>query len=50
MRQEGDGVVDALREMLTVARELRCPVEISHLKGIGRSELGPRRAGDAPAP
>ena len=34
MRQEGDGVVDALREMLTVARELRCPVEISHLKGI----------------
>ena len=25
MRQEGDGVVDALREMLTVARELRCP-------------------------
>ena len=36
MRQEGDGVTDALREMLTVTRELRCPVEISHLKGIGR--------------
>ena len=40
MRQEGDGVVDALREMLTVARELRCPVEISHLKGIGRANWG----------
>ena len=36
MRQEGDGVVDALREMLTVARALRTPVEISHLKAIGR--------------
>lgn len=36
MRQEGDGVVEALREMIAVARELRCPVEISHLKGIGR--------------
>ena len=40
MRQEGDGVADALREMLTVARELRCPVEISHLKGIGRANWG----------
>lgn len=36
IRQEGDGVVEALREMLAVARALRCPVEISHLKGIGR--------------
>lgn len=36
MRQEGDGVVGALREMLTVARALRTPVEISHLKAIGR--------------
>ena len=33
-------MVDALREMLTVARELRCPVEISHLKGIGRANWG----------
>ena len=32
MRQEGDGVVDALREMLEVARALETPVEISHLK------------------
>jgi len=36
MRQEGDGVVDALREMLAVARALETPVEISHLKAIGR--------------
>ena len=36
MRQEGDGVADALREMLTVARALDTPVEISHLKAIGR--------------
>lgn len=36
MRQEGDGVVGALREMLTVARALRTPVEISHLKAIGK--------------
>ena len=36
MRQEGDGVVAALREMLDVARALETPVEISHLKVIGR--------------
>lgn len=36
MRQEGDGVVEALREMLTVARALDTPVEISHLKAIGK--------------
>lgn len=36
MRQEGDGVTDALREMLAVARELDIPMEISHLKAIGK--------------
>ena len=36
MRQEGDGVTEALREMLTVARALETPVEISHLKAIGK--------------
>lgn len=36
MRQEGDGVTEALREMIAVARALRTPVEISHLKAIGR--------------
>ncbi len=36
MRQEGSGVVQALEEMLAVARAIRTPVEISHLKAIGR--------------
>ena len=36
MRQEGDGVVEALEEMLAVARELDTPVQISHLKAIGK--------------
>lgn len=36
MRQEGSGVVGALTEMLTVARTIKTPVEISHLKAIGR--------------
>ena len=35
MRQEGDGVVDALREMIEVARALQTPLEVSHLKAIG---------------
>ena len=35
MRQEGDEVVEALEEMLTVARELNTPMQISHLKAIG---------------
>ena len=37
MRQEGSGVVDALREMITVAKELHTPVEVSHLKSIGKA-------------
>lgn len=36
MRQEGSGVVQALHEMLTVARAIQTPFEISHLKAIGR--------------
>ena len=36
MRQEGSGVIAALEEMLTVARALQTPVEISHLKAIGK--------------
>ncbi len=35
MRQEGDEVVKALDEMLTVARAVHTPIEISHLKAIG---------------
>ena len=37
MRQEGSGVVGALQEMIAVARALRTPVEISHLKSIGKA-------------
>lgn len=46
MRQEGDGVVDALREMLEVARALQTPLEVSHLKAIGFSQRakGPCRS------
>ena len=40
MRQEGDGVVAALKEMISVARALRTPVEISHLKAIGKRNWG----------
>jgi len=36
MRQEGDGMLGALDEMLAAARELRAPVHISHLKAMGR--------------
>lgn len=40
MRQEGAGVCDALAEMLTVARSLRIPLHISHLKAMGRDSWG----------
>ena len=40
MRQEGAGVVDSVREMLTVARTLRIPLQISHLKAMGRDSWG----------
>lgn len=36
MRQEGDGVEEALDEMLMVARTLDLNLEISHLKAIGK--------------
>ena len=37
MRQEGDEVVQALEEMLTVARAIDTPMQISHLKAIGKN-------------
>ena len=40
MRQEGDGVIDALREMIEVAKALKTPLEVSHLKAIGRRNWG----------
>lgn len=36
MRQEGGGVVTAAQEMVEVARALKAPVHISHLKAMGR--------------
>lgn len=36
MRQEGDGMTDALKESISVAKALRAPMEISHLKSIGK--------------
>ena len=36
MREEGDGVLDALEEMLAAAEALDVQVEISHLKAMGR--------------
>ena len=40
MRQEGGGVVEAAREMVEVARALKAPVHISHLKAMGRDNWG----------
>ena len=36
MRQEGSGVEAALEEMIAVGKALHTPVEISHLKSIGK--------------
>lgn len=36
MREEGDKVCEAVKEMLTVTRALHCPLHISHLKAMGR--------------
>lgn len=36
MREEGDMVCEAVEEMLTVAKALRIPLHISHLKAMGR--------------
>lgn len=40
MRQEGAGVCTSVEEMLTVARSLRIPLHISHLKAMGRDSWG----------
>ena len=40
MRQEGGGVCQSVEEMLLVARELRVPLHISHLKAMGRDNWG----------
>ena len=38
MREEADNVLDAIKEMVTVARALKTPVHLSHLKAIGAKE------------
>jgi N-acyl-D-amino-acid deacylase len=43
MRSESDRILDALDEMIRVARESGCPVHVSHLKVAGR-ENWPRAA------
>ncbi len=40
MREEGDMVCEAVEEMLDVARALRCPLHISHLKAMGMRNWG----------
>lgn len=37
MRQEGDGMLDALAESISIAKNLNVPFEISHLKAIGKA-------------
>ncbi|HXG26137.1 MAG TPA: D-aminoacylase [Candidatus Binatia bacterium] len=39
IRNEGAGILDALREVIGVARESGAPLHISHLKLIGNGEL-----------
>lgn len=36
MRQEGDGMVAGVREAIALCRGLQTPVEVSHLKAIGK--------------
>ncbi len=36
MREEGDMVCEAVEEMISVAKELHCPLHISHLKAMGK--------------
>ena len=40
MREEGDMVCEALAEMIEVAKTLRCPLHISHLKAMGQRNWG----------
>ena len=40
MRHEGDGVCKSVEEMIAVAKALRCPMHISHLKAMGKRNWG----------
>src|SRR5262245_23150847 len=45
IRNEGGGLLTAIEEAITIGREAKLPVHISHLKASGRSVWG--KAGDA---
>ena len=36
IRNEGDGILLALQEVISVAEELQIPLHVSHMKCIGR--------------
>ena len=40
VRNEGDGILLALQEVISVAEELRIPLHVSHLKCIGQKNWG----------
>ena len=40
MRNEGDGLLDAVRETIGIGRSAGCGVEISHHKAVGRDNWG----------
>lgn len=40
IRNEGDGILLALQEVISVAEELRIPLHVSHMKCIGRKNWG----------
>ena len=40
VRNEGDGILLALQEVISVAEELQIPLHVSHLKCIGQKNWG----------
>ena len=42
VRNEGDGLIPALEEVITVAKALQVPLHVSHLKCIGKRNWGDR--------
>ena len=40
IRNEGDGILLALQEVISVAEELQIPLHVSHMKCIGRKNWG----------
>jgi N-acyl-D-aspartate/D-glutamate deacylase len=40
IRNEGTGLIDAIEEILTIGREAKLPVHVSHIKASGKSAWG----------